>query len=171
MTRNNGRTLFGETKQLVLNHELSVNNFEYSFDFPVVYSFNFDPGGDKSSPAANYGGNHSIFSLLLLPWDRGKMVFSSFLFPVANLAPAMVSFPVRGAASGWPWVPWSSMKMTASVATTSAKHVKEEEAVMVNGKLKSIKFSIDLMGLYVGLLHFHTGPKLLRIWELGIIAH
>jgi hypothetical protein len=49
--------------------------------------------------------------------------------------------------------------------------VKEEEAVMVNGKLKSIKFSIDLMGLYVGLLHFHTGPKLLRIWELGIIAH
>jgi hypothetical protein len=62
-----------------------------------VYTFNFDPGGDKSSLAANYGGNHSIFSLLLLPWDRGKMVFSSFLFPVANLAPAMVSFPARGA--------------------------------------------------------------------------
>jgi hypothetical protein len=85
MTRNDGSTLFGETKQQLLNHELSVNNFERSFDFPIVCTFNFDPGGDKSSAAVKYGGNRRIFSLLL-SWDRGKFGVCSFLPPASNLS-------------------------------------------------------------------------------------
>jgi hypothetical protein len=85
MTRNDGSTLFGETKQQLLNDELSVNNFERSFDFPIVCAFNFDPGGDKSSAAVKYGGNRRIFSLLL-PWDRGKFGVCSFLAPASNLS-------------------------------------------------------------------------------------
>ncbi|WJX70754.1 hypothetical protein P8452_54827 [Trifolium repens] len=85
MTRNDGSTLFGETKQQLLNHEFSVNNFERSFDFPIVCTFNFDPGGDKSSAAVKYGGNCWIFSLLL-PWDRGKFGVCSFLPPASNLS-------------------------------------------------------------------------------------
>ncbi|MCH99874.1 hypothetical protein A2U01_0020889 [Trifolium medium] len=56
-----------------------------SFDFVVVCTFNFDPGGDKFSAAANYGGNRRIFSLLWLPWDRGKIAVCSFLSPVTDL--------------------------------------------------------------------------------------
>ncbi|KAK2391264.1 hypothetical protein QL285_064740 [Trifolium repens] len=148
MTRNDGRTLFGETKQQVLNHELSVNNFERSFDFPVVCTFNFDPGGDEFSPIANSGG-HLIFSLLWLPWDRGKKSRKWMrIVLVPTTSPCLFS-------GIWYFGQFGICKRTAM-------YVKEKEAVMVNGKLKSIKFSIDLMGLYVDLLHFDTGPKLLR---------
>jgi hypothetical protein len=37
------------------------------------------------------------------------------------------------------------MKMTASVTTTSAKHVREEDTPRVNWELKSLKFFNDLM--------------------------
>ncbi|PNY10108.1 hypothetical protein L195_g006676 [Trifolium pratense] len=45
----------------------------------------FDPGGDQSSPAANSGGSHHIFSLLWLPWDRGKKSCSEAVFVFAEL--------------------------------------------------------------------------------------
>jgi hypothetical protein len=49
----------------------------------------------------------------------------------------------------------------------AATHVKEEEAIRVNGELKSVKSSNDLMGLAQSA--FHTWPMLLRIafyWQL-----
>ncbi|MCI08516.1 hypothetical protein A2U01_0029593, partial [Trifolium medium] len=65
----------------------------------------FDPGGDeyrfRSSPTSIFG-NFYCTSPLLVPWDRGKIASCSFVFPVKDLFPS-----VRGAASGWPWVPWS----------------------------------------------------------------
>ncbi|MCI06334.1 hypothetical protein A2U01_0027393, partial [Trifolium medium] len=89
----------------------------------------FDSDGDerRSRSLATISGNFYRTVPLLVPWDRGKMVFSSFLFSVANLPPAIVSFPARGAASGWPWVSWNSMKMTASVTISAAKHAREED--------------------------------------------
>jgi hypothetical protein len=106
---------------------LQIRNFQ---SFAMIFSPAvevFDANHRSLSPATKSHDNTILLSLLCLPYDRGKMVFSSFLFPMENLAPAMVLLPVQGAASGWPWVPWSSMKMTASVTTTSVKHVREED--------------------------------------------
>ncbi|MCH96145.1 hypothetical protein A2U01_0017128, partial [Trifolium medium] len=82
----------------------------------------FDPGGDErnfGSPALILINNHGAQSPLQVPWDRGKLGVSKSLFSVKCIfiqwVSAIVAFPARGAASGWPWVPWSSMKMTASV--------------------------------------------------------
>jgi hypothetical protein len=166
MTRNDDRTLFGKTKPQVQNHELSVNNFECSFDFPVVCTFNFDPGGDKSSPAANYGGNRSIFYLLWLPWDRGKFGACSFLPPASNLSHiynthSLLWKPLDRGKMSRKWmekflVPatpsclfseiWYFGNLVFANITGAATHVKEEEAIRVNGELKSVKFSNDLMG-------------------------
>ncbi|CAJ2644148.1 unnamed protein product [Trifolium pratense] len=79
----------------------------------------FDPGGNErncGSPALNSINNHGIQSPLQAPWDRGKLGVSKslssikhvFLNCLFSFTPAVVSFPARGATSGWPWVPWSS---------------------------------------------------------------
>jgi hypothetical protein len=79
----------------------------------------FDPGVDDrifGSPSLISINNHGTQSPLQVPWDRGKLGASKPLFSgkrffincLFSFTPAAVLFPARGAASGWPWVPWSS---------------------------------------------------------------
>jgi hypothetical protein len=143
VTGNIGDTHSGATNRQVLHHKLSIIIFESFFYSRVVCTFNFDPGGDKSCPAANSGG--CIFSLLWLPLDRGKKswkILKVFLSPIDFALMerhGIVEHLQEASALTMP------MKMTASVTTTSAKHVREEDTPRVNWELKSLKFFNDLM--------------------------
>ncbi|WJX79657.1 hypothetical protein P8452_62761 [Trifolium repens] len=69
----------------------------------------FDPGDDEHRfwSSTFIFGNLYFTSPLLVPWDRGKIGSCSILFPVKDLVPVTVLFPVRAAVCGWPWVPCS----------------------------------------------------------------
>jgi hypothetical protein len=96
----------------------------------------FDPGGEKH----NFGSltlisinNYGTQSPLQVPWDRGKLGASKSIFSVKlffinclfSFTPAAILFPARGAAAGWPWVPWSSKTLMIANITGAVMHVKK----------------------------------------------
>ncbi|WJX53940.1 hypothetical protein P8452_39880 [Trifolium repens] len=117
VTSNDGNTLSRAIKRAALNHKPSVSNFECSFDFLAVCTFNFDPGGDKSSLGVNYDVGRSIFSLLLLPWDRGKFGVCSFLSPASDLS-GISSTP----SISFLWKPWDRGKKSWNSEAFPFKH-------------------------------------------------
>ncbi|GAU40039.1 hypothetical protein TSUD_258320 [Trifolium subterraneum] len=119
----------------------------------------FDPGGDeyrfRSSPTSNLGNFYST-TLLQMPWDRGKLsvyepLFAAFVRKIRSITSlAIVLFLARGAASGLPWVPWSSKNADECTLIVAVRHVKGEDEVLVQewregvGQL-SIKLHIMLV--------------------------
>jgi hypothetical protein len=103
------------------DNTLFVGKFESSFDFTVVCTFNFDPGGDKFSLVTDSGGSRRIFSLLWLPWDRGKKSGNWMsIVQVPTTSPCLFSGI------------WYFGNLGYANITCTAPHMKEEEAVMGN---------------------------------------